>query len=721
MKLVILSGVAGTGKSTYIHENYPEALVVSSDEIGKKYSVKNNDGRVFEDLYGQVNEAMSQKVDTIVVDATMLTRRKRMTVLNQTRPDKHGYTVEVVQLHKPLEQIIEQNNNRPEEDYVPEDRVRQMYTAIQPPKVGLDCDSYKIVSPGIQAYMHEMNKGVDDPHHSPYHDETLREHMQMTVAKSQENGDEQLIELAKYHDLGKAMTRTPKVLGPLARQFAAYYYGGHDTYTGHANVSAMYYHIAKGENANSDISDAILHHMNAHNSENIAENKAVKRENVSPRTIDLLETFRNIDSESKISNDKVRETYEAMRELDNEVEKYKKEPTEDASLLIKLLANDNIRVSLNVENIENPLFTFKYAHSGVDFRDQLVRNARGLTLNKESEIITIGFEKFFNYKQLEEYETYDDSFKETYSHVSLTDTYKVWEKLDGTFIAIGVNDGDFVATTSSSTKTKFSKNAEAYFESLPNAEKLKTYIKEENISLFFEYTSPRNQIVIPYQTDEYTLIGARRNDIEDTTILRIDPKPLGLTAVTPQEMTLNDLINYQKTNDTTEGFVVENEKGKLIKFKTDYWFKQHQEMGILFFGDEYTEAKLDALLTLIKNDTIDDYVAYDNQRLNPFHPVSDFKTAWDKKLEMYEKEITNHSHLSNREIGLMKLDSTLKSLIFAKRNGEDLLNNEILCKKIAREVRDELTVTSMVDEYVTTKFTNEILADLDREQDGITL
>lgn len=178
MKLVILSGVAGTGKSTYIHENYPEALVVSSDEIGKKYGVKNNDGRVFEDLYGQVNEAMSQKVDTIVVDATMLTRRKRMTVLNQTRPDKHGYTVEVVQLHKPLEQIIEQNNNRPEEDYVPEDRVRQMYTAIQPPKVGLDCDSYKIVSPGIQAYMHEMNKGVDDPHHSPYHDETLREHMQ---------------------------------------------------------------------------------------------------------------------------------------------------------------------------------------------------------------------------------------------------------------------------------------------------------------------------------------------------------------------------------------------------------------------------------------------------------------------------------------------------------------------------------------------------------------
>ena len=47
-------------------------------------------------------------------------------------------------------------------------------------------------------------------------------------------------------------------------------------------------------------------------------------------------------------------------------------------------------------------------------------------------------------------------------------------------------------------------------------------MKENNLSLFFEYTSPRNQIVIPYQKEEYTLIGARHNDIEETRILRLD-------------------------------------------------------------------------------------------------------------------------------------------------------------------------------------------------------
>lgn len=720
-KLIILSGVAGTGKSTYIKENYPDAFVVSSDDIGKAAGLKSNENWVFTEMYEQIKNAMAQKEETIVVDSTMLTRTRRMTVLNQTRPDKTGYNVEVIQLHKPLEQIIEQNSNRPQEDYVPEHNVRQMYAAIQPPKVGLDCDSYQIISPNISAYTKEMNKDVDEPHHSPYHNETLREHMQMSVIKSQEKGNEQLIELAKYHDLGKAVTRTPKELGPLARQFAAYYYGGHDTYNGHANVSAMYYHIAKGESADTDISDAILHHMNAHNSKNVADNKAVKRENVSPPAVELLETFRVIDSESKISDDRTREAYEKLRALDLEVVRYKKEPTEDASLLVKLLANDNIRVSLNAEDIENPLFTFKYAHSGVDFREPTVRNARGLTLNQDSEIITIGFEKFFNYKQLEEYEQYDDNFKDSYSRVAPKDTYKVWEKLDGTFISLGLDGDRFVSATSSSTKTDFSKNAQDYFESLSTADALKTYMKENNLSLFFEYTSPRNQIVIPYQKEEYTLIGARHNDIEDTHILRLDLEQFGIKAVKPQEMTLDELIDYQKTNKTTEGFVVENQEGKLIKFKTDYWFEQHQEKGRLFFGEPYTEAKLDTLITLIKDDTIDDYVAYDNQRTTHFHPVADFKAAWDKKLEDYEKGIQAHEHLTNREIGPMEMDSTLKSLIFVKRKDENLMDNTILCKKIAREIRDELTAKALVEEYLDEQLVKDILARFDTEQNALTL
>lgn len=66
------------------------------------------------------------------------------------------------------------------------------------------------------------------------------------------------------------------------------------------------------------------------------------------------------------------------------------------------------------------------------------------------------------------------------------------------------------------------------------------------------------------------------------------------------------------------------------------------------------------------------------------------------------------------------MDSTLKALIFSERKGSDLMNNSMLCKKIAREIRDELTAEAMVSEYMTDKLTNEILADLDNEQSGIT-
>lgn len=89
--------------------------------------------------------------------------------------------------------------------------------------------------------------------------------------------------------------------------------------------------------------------------------------------------------------------------------------------------------------------------------------------------------------------------------------------------------------------------------------------------------------------------------------------------------------------------------------------------------------------------------------------MADFKAAWDKKIDDYEKGIQAHAHLTNREIGPMEMDSTLKSLIFAKRNGEDFMNNAILCKKIAREIRDDIIAKDLVEEYITEQHFDDIL------------
>ena len=77
-----------------------------------------------------------------------------------------------------------------------------------------------------------------------------------------------------------------------------------------------------------------------------------------------------------------------------------------------LSSNQDMQLGIAYKK-ENGLTTVKYLHSGVDFTNPLYRNARGLTLDLKGNVILRGFEKFFNWKQLTEYENYSDEFKKT--------------------------------------------------------------------------------------------------------------------------------------------------------------------------------------------------------------------------------------------------------------------------------------------------------------------
>lgn len=700
MKLILLSGVAGVGKSTYIKENLADATVLSSDEIGAELGVTGgNNSKVFQTMYDRARDLMSQKVDTIVLDATMLTRRRRLGALSQINPHNYGYEVEVVQLHKPLQEILKQNKMR--EAVVPEKTVKQMYLSMQPAKAGVDCDKYTLIAPPFESYNKEVAKGVKTPHNSPYHKESIKEHIDMTVEKAKElYGDEHPVTtIARYHDLGKSVARTERTHDEFTSKFIERTIGEHDSYKGHENVSAMYYHIARQNEADTDISDAILHHMHAHDSVDIAKNRSVIRSEVSPQAIDYMEKFREIDSVSRIVDEDYVDMYKRMLRLDRDVKSHKESPSEDAPLLIQLLAHEEIMLSMNAEDYTNPLFTFKYMHQGVDFSDNLIRNARGLTLNMNGEILTIGYEKFFNYKQLSDkdfYHYYDDKFREEFSELHDDHIYDVWEKLDGTFLTLGLDGDKFVASTSASTMTEFSKNAQKYFEAHPKADEIKKFIRDENMCLFFEYTSPDNQIIIPYDKEEYTLIGARKKDINNHRIHFLSEEKLdelGLTSAKREQMTLDELLEYQRTNRETEGFVVQNEYGRLIKFKTDYWFEKHDNLGNIFFGKPYSRKNLIMLVDAIRDDTIDDLIAFDNQRKADFHPVTTFKRVWDKTINYYESKVHDYDEYSRQEIAGLDIPLYQKVAIYKHRDGEsfrDVAHNPTLRKKLAIDVRDEI-------------------------------
>ena len=495
------------------------------------------------------------------------------------------------------------------------------------------------------------------------------------------------------------LLRTERTHDEFTSKFIERTIGEHDSYKGHENVSAMYYHIARQNEVDTDISDAILHHMHAHDSVDIVKNKSVIRSEVSPQAIDYMEKFREIDSVSRVVDEDYVDMYKRMLQLDQDVKSYKESPSKDASLLIQLLAHEDIMLSMNAEDYANPLFTFKYMHQGVDFSDNLIRNARGLTLDMNGEILTIGYEKFFNYKQLSDkdfYHYYDDKFREEFSELHENHIYDAGEKLDGTFITLGLDDDRFIAATSASTMTEFSKNTQEYFENHPHSKEIKQFIRDENTCLFFEYTSPDNQIIIPYDKEEYTLIGARKKDVNDHRIHFLSEEmldELGLTSAKREQMTLDELLEYQRTNRETEGFVVQNEHGRLIKFKTDYWFEKHDNLGNIFFGKPYSRKNLIMLMDAIRDDTIDDLIAFDNQRKADFHPVTTFKRVWDKTIDYYESKVSEYNDYSRQEIAGLDIPTYQKVAIYKHRDEDsfrDVVHNPTLRKKLAIDVRDEI-------------------------------
>ena len=106
--------------------------------------------------------------------------------------------------------------------------------------------------------------------------------------------------------------------GKLVTRLGYKLFGGLDSYLKHQNVSAMYYNIDKGKRADIDITDAILHHMNAHNSEILENNKGIKREQCSPRAIEMMYAFREIDSISKITDESINNLFALCDKIDKQ-------------------------------------------------------------------------------------------------------------------------------------------------------------------------------------------------------------------------------------------------------------------------------------------------------------------------------------------------------------------------------------------------------------------
>lgn len=134
--LILLSGVAGTGKSRFAKEKLPNAKIISSDEIRfsltSSYHVLLKDMNVvYDKMIGEANKLFNENDDIeVVLDSTFLDDSRRNYFLSRIKgQDK---TI-LIMLKAPLEEIIRRNENRKEDKVVPISVIKDMHSRFSYP------------------------------------------------------------------------------------------------------------------------------------------------------------------------------------------------------------------------------------------------------------------------------------------------------------------------------------------------------------------------------------------------------------------------------------------------------------------------------------------------------------------------------------------------------------------------------------------------------------
>lgn len=314
--LFVYAGPTGVGKTQDAASCFLDFSVVSLSAIHREAYVspvverRHKDAvtrRVFKKLFALLERGL----DAVFI-APNCSRMSRAHLYREVKSRFPGVRVVVVLVHVPLADILKRSSG------VSASHVRGEYLGLQIPRVGVDCDTFTLQTPDFSAYLPEINQSYLAPHNSPYHVESIAEHVALTVHNAKAHSMPVLVDIAAFHDLGKSVARTPQDLSRPSSAYIASIYGSHDQYAGHENVSAVYWMIAHKDCLDAHalfVAEAIFHHMQAHRG---FTDKYINRHHL---TGDLLETaraFAQIDSSSKIVDKDILDTYMRLRAVEKQ-------------------------------------------------------------------------------------------------------------------------------------------------------------------------------------------------------------------------------------------------------------------------------------------------------------------------------------------------------------------------------------------------------------------
>jgi RNA ligase len=232
---------------------------------------------------------------------------------------------------------------------------------------------------------------------------------------------------------------------------------------------------------------------------------------------------------------------------------------------------------------DGPLSTY-------DLGGAIRRECRGLIFDRDGNIMSRPFHKFFNINEREE----------TQAHcVDVSQPHVIMEKMDGSMIRPILVDGHLRLATKMGV-TSVAMDAEAWLAAQDR--RLKEWLRtmvDLGLTPLFEWVSPFNQIVLAYEAADLVYLGTRDN-VTGEYAMDISCPFNTVSQYGSVAGNLADYIARQRGAEGREGDIIRFADGHMLKVKNDWYVRIHKTVDRIVFDRN--------IVNLILNEEVDDVV-----------------------------------------------------------------------------------------------------------------
>jgi hypothetical protein len=295
-----------------------------------------------------------------------------------------------------------------------------------------------------------------------------------------------------------------------------------------------------------------------------------------------------------------------------------------------------------------------------------------LDISDNFNVVFRAFSRFFNYG-------------EKFAAKIDWDSAEVLEKMDGSLVGVFNYKNQWRICTRKTIDAKgdlgiFGTFADSIWKLIPNPDKT---FDSANLCYVFEFISPKNRIVTPYEEDELVLLTIfDRSNNAELSWEEASKRCPGFRRPRKYDCkTLEEVIELNNhIQEREEGFVVVDSKGNRIKIKNPSYLTYHRvfSRGGLLSADRLFDLSLDK----------------DREELVSYFPDMQKKMdEVDEYLRKFKEEAEElwetHSGKSIKDFALSVKDSRVSSFLFTKYrnrelNFEDWINDPNIRRQLSK-------------------------------------